>query len=97
MPDHQGVDAVASGAPYRVESVNGRPAGDLDALLADDVIEITVAHAGQQVIIQGSARRTDDQTVVVHEKADDGIGKDVRTWTVTATTDGLEAVERSAF
>ena len=97
MTDHSGAEGVASGAPYRVVSVNGQPADDLEALLTGEVIAITVSLGGQEVVVHGSARRVDDRTIVVHEKTYDGTGKDVRTWAVTATHDGLEAVERSMF
>lgn len=97
MSDHSGVDAVASGAAYRVVSVNGQPAGDLDALVVDDVSVFVAARGDQEVIVHGSARRVDEETVIVHEKAYDGTGKDVRTWALTATDDGLEAVERSTY
>ena len=97
MSDHSAVDEVASGVPYRVVSVNGRPPGELDALLINEVTVITAALGGQQVTIHGSAHRVDDRTVVIHEKSHDGTGKDVRTWAVKAVLDGLEAVERAVF
>ncbi len=97
MSDHSKVDEVASGAPYRVVSVNGQPPGDLDAILTDGVSVIVAARGEQEVTIHGDAGRVDQHTVLIHEKAMAGTGKDVRTWAVTARGDGLQAVERSMY
>ena len=61
-------------------------------------MSVIVADRGEQeVAIHGDAGRVDQQTVVIHEKAIAGTGKDVRTWAITTSGDGLEAVERSMY
>ena len=81
MSDHRKVDEVVSGVPYVVTLVNGRPPESLNDFVAEAVVAITVAAAEQVVIIHGSVRR-DGDAVVIYEKDNDGIGKDVRTWRV---------------
>ncbi len=96
MADRSKVDQVASGVPYVVTMVNGRPPESLDDFVADAVVAMTVAAADQVVTIHGSARR-DADAVVVFEKDSDGIGKDVRTWQVRREGGRFEAVERSTY
>ena len=96
MSDRSKVDEVASGVPYVVTVVNGRPPESLDDFVAEAVVAMTVATADQVVTIHGSARR-DADAVVVYEKASGGIGKDVRTWQVRREGGRFEAVERSIY
>jgi len=96
VSDRSKVDEVMSGVPYVVTVVNGRPPESLNDFVADAVVAITVAAANQEVKIRGSARR-DGDTVVIHEKDSDGIGKDVRTWRVRLESGRFEAVERSIY
>jgi hypothetical protein len=96
MTDHSGVDDVASGAPYRVTSINGAEPRGLASISTDDVVVITAALGRQEVTIHGAAH-SDGNGVVIHEKTADGTGKDVRTWRLVETGAGLEAVERSMY
>jgi hypothetical protein len=96
MSDHSGADMVASGLPYSVSAVNGRPPGSLDDF-STDVVEVVVSRGDQHVTIRGAGQRVDERTVVIHEKTFDGTGKDVRTWAIAAGGDGFEAAERSIF
>ena len=96
MSDHRKVDEVVSGVPYVVTLVNGRPPESLNDFVAEAVVAITVAAAEQVVIIHGSVRR-DGDAVVIYEKDNDGIGKDVRTWRVRLEGGRFEAVERSIY
>jgi len=96
MSDHRKVDEVVSGVPYVVTLVNGRPPESLNDFVGEAVVAITVAAAEQVVIIHGSVRR-DGDAVVIYEKDNDGIGKDVRTWRVRLEGGRFEAVERSIY
>ena len=96
VSDHSGVDAVASGVPYTVAAVNGRSPGSLHDF-GTDIVELVASLRAQQVTICGSGRRVDHRSVVVHEKTDDGAGKDVRTWEITADAGTFEATERSIY
>ena len=96
MSDRSKVDDVMSGIPYVVTLVNGRPPESLNDFVTDDVVAITVAAAEQVVIVHGSVRR-DGDAVVIYEKDNDGIGKDVRTWRVRLERGRFEAVERSIY
>ena len=81
MSDQSRVDAVSSGTPYSVSAVDGRPPQNLDDFVAEDVVTLIINNEAQEVIVQGSAVRTED-TVLVYEKDGAGSGKDVRTWRV---------------
>src|SRR5829696_1371739 len=96
VSDHSGVNAVTSGVPYTVTAVNGRLPGSLDDF-GTDIVELVASLRAQQVTICGSGRRVDDRCVVVHEKTNDGAGKDVRTWEITADAGPFEATERSIY
>ena len=96
VSDHSGVNAVTSGVPYTVTAVNGRLPGSLDDF-GTDIVELVASLRAQQVTICGSGRRVDDRCVVVHEKTNDGAGKDVRTWEITADAGTFEATERSIY
>ena len=96
MSDRSKVDDVMSGIPYVVTLVNGRPPEWLNDFVTDDVVAITVAAAEQVVTVHGSVRR-DGDAVVIYEKDNDGIGKDVRTWRVRLERGRFEAVERSIY
>ena len=96
MSDRSKVDAVASGAPYVVTAVNDRPPQSLDDFVERSVVAVTVASEHQVVEIHGSAR-IDGDSVIIHEKDHDGIGKDVRTWLIGSCDGHFEATERSLF
>ena len=88
------VDAVASGKPYIVESVNDSTPGCLEDFVSEPVAAVTVCVSDQVVEIHGPAHVCDD-AVVLHEKDCDGTGKDVRTWQIVRADDGFEAVQRA--
>ncbi len=96
MSDHNMADVVASGMPYSTTAVNGRTPASLDDFGTDSV-EVVVTHNDQRITIHGTGHRVDDHTVVIHEKADGGVGKDVRTWDITGDAGEFEATERSIF
>lgn len=93
MSDRSNVDPVASGVPYTVTEVNGRPPAVLSDFTDHSIIELTVARGNSIVQILGSVH-LDPSGTIVHEKDGDGIGKDVRVWVIRATDGGFEAVER---
>ena len=85
-----------SGRPYTVTAVNQGVPGCLDDFVAEPVAAITVAAANQVVEIHGSAH-VDAGSVVVHEKDDGGMGKDVRTWQIAAHDGHFEAVQKPLY
>ena len=68
------VDAVASGKPYAVTSVNDSTPGCLEDFVSEPVAAVTVCASEQVVEIHGPAHVGGD-AVVVHEKDCDGTGK----------------------
>jgi hypothetical protein len=96
VPDHSGADEIVSGVPYTVTVVNGRVPGSLDDFVSD-IVEVVASGRQQRLTICGSGRRVDVRSVVIHEKTYDGVGKDVRTWEITANADRFQATERSIF
>ena len=90
------VDAVASGVPYIVTSVNaGRPT-DVHDFVSAPVVSLTAAFHLQVIEIRGTAV-LDGDTVLVYEKDRTGTGKDVRTWQIGRREDMFVATERSMF
>ena len=84
---------IASGAVYRVVAVNGRPPVDLDEFAVREVVTAELARRDQRVVVRGSVRRLGSD-VMVYEKDADGVGKDVRVWTVTEHHRSFEAMAR---
>jgi hypothetical protein len=95
MTHHSRVDAVASGRPYEVTTVNGRQPSTLQDFLSADPIAVAARDGSQAVVICGSAADHGDE-VTLYEK-DGGTGKDVRTWTISGDETRFMAVERSVF
>jgi hypothetical protein len=96
VSDRSKVEAVASGKPYTVTLVNDHAPERLDDFVDRAVVAFTVATNDQTVEVCGCAHLADD-SVLVHEKDDSGIGKDVRTWRVRHQDGGFIAVERSTY
>jgi hypothetical protein len=96
MSDRSRADPVSSGTRYVVTSVNERPPESLDDFVIRPVVALVVAREGQVVEIHGSSRLEGD-SILVHEKDSDGVGKDVRTWRVLQQNGRFEAFERSTY
>ena len=94
MSNQSRVDPVSSGTCYVVTSVNDHLPERLDDFVIENVVTLTVASAHQMVTIQGSSRLNGD-SIVVYEK--DGVGKDVRTWSIRQQNGRFEAFERSMY
>ena len=90
MSDHSKVDPVASGRSYTVTTANDRVPERLLDFVSHPVLTATVASRDQVVDICGSARLAGN-SVVVHEKDDEGVGKDVRTWQIQPQNGQFEA------
>jgi hypothetical protein len=90
------IEAVASGKPYIVTLVNDHAPVGLSDFVDRAVVAFTVATNDQSLEVCGSAHLADD-SVLVHEKDDSGIGKDVRTWWVRDQDGCFVAVERSTY
>jgi len=87
------VAPVASGTVYRVVAVNGRPPIELDEFAAREVVTAELARGDRRVVVRGSVRGLGGD-VLVYEKDADGVGKDVRVWTVTHHQNSFEAMAR---
>ncbi|QCB92377.1 hypothetical protein [Cellulomonas shaoxiangyii] len=85
---HTTVDPIVSAVPYEVLEVQGRT----PVALTDFVGTVSVllrGSTGEHVVCgQGTA---DTHTAVLQEKSNDGVGKDVRRWSVVADGDGFVA------
>ena len=76
-------DAVASGMPYRVLDIAGRPPQSLDQFVGDTHFVVDKVGARSTVRGQGAVR---GESVRFHEKGGDaGTGRDTRVWTITQT------------
>ena len=96
MSDHSKVDPVKSGVDYIVTSVNDAQPKSFDDFVTRPVIAVTVASHDQVVQIHGCAH-VDGDTVVVHEKDEDGTGKDVRIWSIRVQDRQFVAVQPSLY
>ena len=77
---------VVSGVPYTVVDVDGRTPSELDDVVGPTVA-LTVEGTTGRHTIRGAASRVDG-TVRLYEKAEDGVGKDMRTWRIDRDGDG---------
>jgi hypothetical protein len=96
MSDRSRADPVSSGTRYVVTSVNEQSPKSLDDFILRPVVALVVEREDQIVEIHGSSR-LDGDSILVHEKDSDGIGKDVRTWRVLPENGRFEAFERSTY
>ena len=96
MSNRKDVVAVVSGLPYLVVSVNHHPPTSLDDFVAEVVTTIEATAHGQVVTFHGPGRRETDG-VLIYEKDDAGVGKDVRIWRIDIRDDRFEAAERPTF
>lgn len=78
-------DPIVSGVAYSVREVGGRRPADLEDFTGH--VSMTVEGGSGRHVVRGQGFTTGD-AARVHEKADDGMGKDTRTWTVRAERDG---------
>ena len=90
------IEPVVSGKPYPVASVDGTAPSRLDAFLSSPTISVDL-DAGSQHLFVAGAGRADGDGVVLNEKGDDGVGKDIRTWLITAADGTFYATPQSAF
>ena len=93
--DRSKADPVASGAAYVVLTVNGQNPGGLHDLVSGGVVIVEISRLDQTVVIHGSTRH-DDEAVVLYEKDQGGLGKDVRSWEITVGDGCLRATMRAA-
>ena len=77
---------VVSGVPYAVREVDGRTPTSLEDFIGASVA-MTVEGATGTHVVRGAASRVDG-VVKLYEKSDDGVGKDMRTWQISAEDDG---------
>jgi len=85
---------VASGTPYKVTDVQGRPPADLDDFVGH--IEFIAVRDSQRCGIAGFGTRN-GAVVRFHEKQG-GTGRDMRVWQVCSTRDKVfEASAMSNF
>ncbi|MDT0165440.1 hypothetical protein Q9R32_07715 [Actinotalea sp. AC32] len=78
-------DPIVSGVAYVVREVGGRRPADLEDFTGH--VSMTVEGSTGRHVVRGQGFATAD-AARVHEKSDDGVGKDTRTWTVRAQRDG---------
>lgn len=76
---------VVSGVPYAVLDVDGRTPRVIDDFAGS--VTLTVEGRTGRHVVHGDAS-VRDGAVRLHEKSDDGGGKDTRTWRVTPTDAG---------
>lgn len=76
---------VVSGVPYAVLDVDGRPPRSVDDFAGH--VTLTVEGRTGRHVVRGDAT-VRDGIVRLHEKSDDGGGKDIRTWRVRPTDAG---------
>jgi len=76
---------VISGKPYPVRSVHDRTPGHLDDFVGDTTFVLDLD--GEDYVVCGPGIHV-DPGVRVFEKADEGVGKDIRAWMVCPTPDG---------
>jgi hypothetical protein len=96
MSDRKDVVPVVSGAPYLVVSVNQRAPEGLEDFVIEDVTSVQATYHEQVITFHGSGRR-DADGVLLYEKDQAGIGKDVRVWRIAVCDGRFEAVERPGF
>jgi hypothetical protein len=96
MSDRKDVVAVASGLPYLVVSVNGHPPESLDDFAEDGVTTVRASSHEQVITFHGSGRREED-CVLIYEKDQAGIGKDVRIWSIASRDGHFDAIERCIY
>ncbi len=88
---HPTADPVVSAVPYQVLEVGGRAPASLTDFAGTVTVRLR-GRTGEHVVCgQGTA---DTDTAVLQEKGSDGVGKDVRRWSVVA--DGTGFVARSS-
>jgi len=80
---------VASGVPHRVLGASAGQISDLQAL--GDCAWFAVDLRGQEYRVCGEGCRHGDE-VRFYEKTDEGLGKDVRVWTIRPAPDGAGLV-----
>ena len=93
MSDRKDVVPVISGLPYLVVSVNQHAPVSLDDFVGDGVTTVEAAAREQVVTFHGSGRREAD-CVLIYEKDQVGIGKDVRVWRIVVQDGCFEASDR---
>lgn len=76
---------VVSGVPYAVLDVGGRTPRTVEDLAGH--VTLTVEGRTGRHVLRGDASVVDG-AVRLHEKAEDGDGKDIRTWRITPTDAG---------
>ncbi|WP_182113182.1 MULTISPECIES: hypothetical protein [unclassified Actinotalea] len=83
---------IVSGVPYVVRTLDGRPPVSIDEFAAD-VSMVVVGPTGEHTVA-GCGDLISDGTVRLYQKDNDGTGKDIRVWTVSASPsdDGFVAV-----
>ena len=96
MSDFSKVDPVISGADYTVSTVGGQQPRTLDDFTAGETVSFVAVCGSHVTEVCGSWRIVGD-TLVVHEKSEQGIGKDVRTWSISARGGGFDAVSPSVY
>ena len=79
---------VISGKAYPVQQVGGVPPQRLDDFTGDSSLLIDLD--GEPYTIWGACTSVDG-VVRVHEKSDDGRGKDIRVWVVRQDGEGFTA------
>lgn len=83
---------VVSGVPYAVLDVGGRTPQAVEDFAGR--VTVTVEGSTGRHVLCGDASVTDG-AVRLHEKSEDGDGKDVRTWRITPTDGGGFCAETS--
>ncbi len=96
MSDDRDRTAIFSGLAYVVLSVNDRAPESLDEFLAAPVTTVEVTVDTQVVRFRGPGRR-EAESVLIYEKDQDGVGKDVRVWRIAIHDGRFEAVQRSIY
>jgi len=79
---HTEPSMIVSGVPYEVIEVDGKPPVALSEL--EGPVTMTATGPTGEHSIAGAGEHVHGDTVRVHEKFDDGAGKDVRVWTVSS-------------
>jgi hypothetical protein len=77
---------IVSGVPYEVTEIDGKPPVDLSEF--DGPVTMMATGPTGEHSIAGAGEHVHGDTVRVHEKFDDGAGKDVRVWTVSPDPEG---------
>lgn len=92
MSDRGRVEQVMCGKAYVVSSVNDRPPEYLEDFVGSTVVSVTAVSDERVVTFHGPGRQ-DGSCVVVYEKDQGGLGKDVRLWRIAIENGVFEAVE----